>query len=225
MNAGEFENLQCIVPTGDLPLNIRWSYPGEEMGGSSGVLAKKVADRVSMLMISVITARHAGEYVCTAENAAGTASHSTTLTVNGSSYYHAFLENIQFFVSFLLFFSFLIFIPFVLRFVTFLHNPGKEHRSVPYTLSRILRRPAIENPHTFPPMSTSYDPSFTRPIQKRTIGREREHAGSVARSETRLLMYNFLVRSTVQLDHSFYRSRSMPRSPTLGTPYPCHARS
>lgn len=54
------------------------------MGGSSGVLAKKVADRVSMLMISVITARHAGEYVCTAENAAGTASHSTTLTVNGS---------------------------------------------------------------------------------------------------------------------------------------------
>ncbi|KAK2577363.1 hypothetical protein KPH14_003479 [Odynerus spinipes] len=84
MNAGEFANLQCIVSTGDLPLNIRWSYPGEEMGGSSGVLAKKVADRVSMLMISVITAKHAGEYVCTAENAAGTASHSTTLTVNGS---------------------------------------------------------------------------------------------------------------------------------------------
>jgi len=83
MNAGDFTNLQCIVPTGDLPLNIRWSYPGEEMGGSSGVLAKKVADRVSMLMISVITARHAGEYVCTAENAAGTASHSTILTVNG----------------------------------------------------------------------------------------------------------------------------------------------
>lgn len=84
MNAGEFANLQCIVPTGDLPLNIRWSYPGEEMGGSSGVIAKKVADRVSMLMISIITARHAGEYVCTAENAAGTASHSTILTVNGS---------------------------------------------------------------------------------------------------------------------------------------------
>lgn len=84
MNAGEFANLQCIVSSGDLPLNIRWSYPGEEMGGSSGVLAKKVADRVSMLMISVITARHAGEYICTAENAAGTASHSTVLTVNGS---------------------------------------------------------------------------------------------------------------------------------------------
>ncbi|XP_076629357.1 cell adhesion molecule Dscam1-like [Colletes latitarsis] len=83
MNAGEFANLQCSVSSGDLPLNIRWSYPGEEMGGSSGVIVTKVADRVSMLMISVITARHAGEYVCTAQNAAGTASHSTTLTVNG----------------------------------------------------------------------------------------------------------------------------------------------
>jgi len=96
MNAGEFANLQCIVPTGDLPLNVRWSYPGEEMGGSSGVLAKKVADRVSMLMISVITARHAGEYVCTAENAAGTSSHSTILTVNGSGLHDLFLENTAF---------------------------------------------------------------------------------------------------------------------------------
>lgn len=84
MNAGEFANLQCIVPTGDLPLTIRWSYPGEEMGGSSGVIAKKVADRVSMLMMSALTAKHAGDYVCTAENAAGTSFYSTLLTVNGS---------------------------------------------------------------------------------------------------------------------------------------------
>lgn len=84
MNAGEFANLQCIVPTGDLPLTIRWSYPGEEMGGSSGVIAKKVADRVSMLMISSLTAKHAGDYVCTAENLAGTSFYSTPLTVNGS---------------------------------------------------------------------------------------------------------------------------------------------
>ncbi|KAK0078989.1 hypothetical protein PV325_001870 [Microctonus aethiopoides] len=82
MNAGEFANLQCIVPTGDLPLAIRWNYPGKEIGGSSGVIAKKVADRVSMLMISTITAKHAGDYICTAENAAGTSSYSTQLTVN-----------------------------------------------------------------------------------------------------------------------------------------------
>lgn len=111
MNAGEFANLQCIVPTGDLPLNIRWSYPGEEMGGSSGVLAKKVADRVSMLMISVITARHAGEYVCTAENAAGTSSHSTVLTVNGSvtTTNLLFLENTAFTFRSSIAFSFLFF--------------------------------------------------------------------------------------------------------------------
>lgn len=71
------------------------------MGGSSGVIAKKVADRVSMLMISVITARHAGEYVCTAENAAGTASHSTTLTVNGSGLFFPPPNKYIFFVSFI----------------------------------------------------------------------------------------------------------------------------
>lgn len=84
MNAYEFANLQCIVPSGDFPLSVRWNYPGEEMGGASGVLTKKVADRVSMLMIPVIAARHAGEYTCTAQNAAGIVSHSTFLIVNGS---------------------------------------------------------------------------------------------------------------------------------------------
>lgn len=118
MNAGEFANLQCIVPTGDLPLNIRWSYPGEEMGGSSGVLAKKVADRVSMLMISVITARHAGEYVCTAENAAGTASHSTTLTVNGSGLLSSPIS-----FSFIYACIYTYIYTFIFR---FLHNSGKK---------------------------------------------------------------------------------------------------
>lgn len=48
------------------------------------MIVKKVADRVSMLMITAITAKHAGDYVCTAENAAGTASYTAELVVNGS---------------------------------------------------------------------------------------------------------------------------------------------
>lgn len=134
MNAGEFANLQCIVPTGDLPLNIRWSYPGEEMGGSSGVLTMKVADRVSMLMISVITARHAGEYVCTGENAAGTASHSTTLTVNGSG-----LSSVPRELHFLIYITFL-------SFPSFLHNPGKEHCSDPSPPGILTPTSCIESP-------------------------------------------------------------------------------
>ncbi|KAJ8667920.1 hypothetical protein QAD02_009583, partial [Eretmocerus hayati] len=82
MNAGEFANLQCIVPVGDLPLRIRWTYPGDSIGGASGVLVKKVADRVSMLMIQSISARHAGDYICTAENDAGDVSYATPLIVN-----------------------------------------------------------------------------------------------------------------------------------------------
>lgn len=133
MNAGEFANLQCIVPTGDLPLNIRWSYPGEEMGGSSGVLAKKVADRVSMLMISVIAARHAGEYVCTAENAAGTASHSTTLTVNGSGLLSAprNMSSSFFFYLYIHVYTYIHIYIYMYTFIfRFLHNSGKkQHRS------------------------------------------------------------------------------------------------
>nr|XP_034174463.1 uncharacterized protein LOC117601595 [Osmia lignaria] len=142
MNAGEFANLQCIAPTGDLPLNIRWSYPGEEMGGSSGVLAKKVADRVSMLMISVITARHAGEYVCTAENAAGTASHSTTLTVNGSglSSVPTQFYTLSFFLPFYLLFRLVSF-----RLCTILANSTVEKIN-PYLISR---PPCIENPTSY----------------------------------------------------------------------------
>ena len=89
MNAGEFANLQCIVPIGDLPLKIRWTYPGEKLGGASGVLIKKVADRVSMLMITAITEKQAGAYICTAENAAGAASYAANLTVNGSQLFHS----------------------------------------------------------------------------------------------------------------------------------------
>ncbi|KAL7294790.1 hypothetical protein TKK_0011722 [Trichogramma kaykai] len=82
MNAGDFANLQCIVPIGDLPLKIRWHYPGEKLGGASSVMVKKVADRVSMLMIPTITEKHAGDYVCQAENAAGSVEHRASLVVN-----------------------------------------------------------------------------------------------------------------------------------------------
>ena len=85
MNAGEFANLQCIVSVGDLPLKIRWLYPGDKIGGASGILVKKVADRVSMLMIPSITEKQAGAFTCTAENAAGSSTHSTELVVNGST--------------------------------------------------------------------------------------------------------------------------------------------
>lgn len=148
MNAGEFANLQCIVPTGDLPLNIRWSYPGEEMGGSSGVLAKKVADRVSMLMISVITARHAGEYVCTAENAAGTASHSTTLTVNGSGLLSAPRD---IFSSFYLYVHVYIHIPRIYTFIfRFLHNSWQKNSTV------------VKNPLPSFPLPFSYPRNVNR---------------------------------------------------------------
>ena len=241
MNAGEFANLQCIVPTGDLPLNIRWSYPGEEMGGSSGVLAKKVADRVSMLMISVITARHAGEYVCTAENAAGTASHSTTLTVNGSGLSSSvFLE--RYIIHFLVF-TFSLFFFFVslsrslaLSFRSFfLHNPGKEHRSeVPLCVSWPLISSGIENsPHDRNPLFFDQKRSLSRDLEHATstdVYIPRYHCDSNRRDPPGSRVHSMrwdsiLIARRLQLARSFCRSRSMPRWPTRETPCPYLARS
>lgn len=83
MSAGDFVNLQCIVE-GDLPLKIHWTHPH-----MAEVMVTKVAERVSMLMISSVQASHAGDYVCTAKNAAGKVSYTAVLAVNGSIDYHS----------------------------------------------------------------------------------------------------------------------------------------
>lgn len=82
MNAGDFANIQCVVPSGDLPLNITWRYPG----GQIGISTTQLAERVNVLMIPVLTERHVGNYTCYAMNKAGVTSYTTALTVNGLSF-------------------------------------------------------------------------------------------------------------------------------------------
>lgn len=93
MNAGGFANLQCIVGSGDLPINITWSHPGDHQVRSVAesqrprTTTTKVADRVSMLTIEVLSADHAGNYTCIAKNPAATAEYTTALEINGPLYY------------------------------------------------------------------------------------------------------------------------------------------
>lgn len=85
LNAGGFVNLQCIVGSGDLPVNITWAYPGNDTLKPT-VTTSKVADRVAMLTIDVLTANHAGNYTCVATNSAQTVTHTATLQINGSQF-------------------------------------------------------------------------------------------------------------------------------------------
>lgn len=93
-NAGEMATVQCAVIKGDLPLKIFWSLNGLpiEAGRVSGdhgydtpdIVVIRGSKRISTMTIDSVAARHAGEYKCTAINAAGSASHTSVLSVNGT---------------------------------------------------------------------------------------------------------------------------------------------
>lgn len=47
------------------------------------------------MAIEAVSARHAGEYTCTASNAAGATSYSATLAVNGTALHEATCISLQ----------------------------------------------------------------------------------------------------------------------------------
>ncbi|XP_029035479.1 Down syndrome cell adhesion molecule-like protein Dscam2 isoform X13 [Osmia bicornis bicornis] len=91
-NAGEMATVQCAVIKGDLPVKIVWSLNGRhiDVGRVSGdhgydipdIVVSRSSKRISTLTIDSVAARHAGEYSCTAINAAGSARHTSVLSVN-----------------------------------------------------------------------------------------------------------------------------------------------
>lgn len=92
-NAGEMATVQCAVIKGDLPIDVVWSFNGrvidangafdEHNYDNSDIVISSSSKRASQLTIESVAARHAGEYSCTASNTAGTATHSSVLSVNG----------------------------------------------------------------------------------------------------------------------------------------------
>lgn len=81
--AGETVQVTCFVAKGDLPLKITWSFHGEELSSHMGMSTARMGDRSSFLVIEAMMAAHSGNYTCTAENAAGTTSHTASLFVSG----------------------------------------------------------------------------------------------------------------------------------------------
>ncbi|XP_012058406.1 PREDICTED: Down syndrome cell adhesion molecule-like protein Dscam2 [Atta cephalotes] len=91
-NAGEMATVQCAVIKGDLPIDIIWSFNERVIDIANGafdehnynpdIVISRSSKRASQLTIESVAARHAGEYSCTASNTAGTATHSSVLSVN-----------------------------------------------------------------------------------------------------------------------------------------------
>lgn len=77
--------VQCAVVKGDLPVGIVWSLNGRIIGNDyPDIVVSRSSKRVSTLTIDSVAARHAGEYSCTASNAAGSVVHLAVLSVNGT---------------------------------------------------------------------------------------------------------------------------------------------
>ncbi|KAL1463709.1 hypothetical protein WDU94_015435 [Cyamophila willieti] len=81
----EFTTVMCMVPAGDLPLNISWLFNNATLNPARHSVAISQTNRVSTLTIDAVTYEHSGNYTCVASNAAGVSSHSAILKVNGQS--------------------------------------------------------------------------------------------------------------------------------------------
>lgn len=83
-NTGDSIQLNCYVNRGDLPVSISWSLNNKPITLHSGISMIPIGGRTSLLTIASLEAQHAGEYICTATNKAGSSSHSATLYINGT---------------------------------------------------------------------------------------------------------------------------------------------
>ncbi|KAF2905043.1 hypothetical protein ILUMI_01126, partial [Ignelater luminosus] len=82
LNADDMASVICTINKGDFPLNISWSLNGKSITNIDGISILKTNKRISQLSIESIQAKHAGEYICIAANAAGTTTHTAHLHIN-----------------------------------------------------------------------------------------------------------------------------------------------
>lgn len=74
-----------MIVKGDLPLTIRWSLNGNIVAANNrnDISIVSLSPKTSVLNIAAVDQEHRGLVECIAENAAGSASYSSELHVNG----------------------------------------------------------------------------------------------------------------------------------------------
>lgn len=89
LNLDESVSTLCSINKGDLPLKIWWTFneDGDTVGfnltTTDGILITRNTQKVSMLAIDAVKARHRGNYTCFASNKGGVVQHSAYLAMNG----------------------------------------------------------------------------------------------------------------------------------------------
>lgn len=83
LHSGQYAFIQCVVPDGDLPIDINWQFNGRNIDEFPDIVVAKAGRRGSTLTIESITYSLAGNYSCHAKNKAGLFVYTAQLQVNG----------------------------------------------------------------------------------------------------------------------------------------------
>ena len=92
MDEGDFAQLSCIATSGDEPLQLAWTFHGENnqiadgIDNAMGITTTNLGSRMSILVIQSVQHHHRGRYTCQAKNRAGVESQSANLKVNGKMF-------------------------------------------------------------------------------------------------------------------------------------------
>lgn len=91
LNLDESVSTVCSITKGDLPIRIWWTFSGDgdelshNLTTNDGIMITRNGQKVSMLSIDAVKARHRGNYTCYASNKGGFAHQSSYLAINGLS--------------------------------------------------------------------------------------------------------------------------------------------
>lgn len=85
-NFGDSASVQCLVTSGDLPIDFKWYFNGRPVKEYSGITTVKLGNRNSVLNIDSVTANHAGAFTCQASNVAASLNFTSELVVKGTQY-------------------------------------------------------------------------------------------------------------------------------------------
>ena len=75
-------------------MKIWWTFKGDNddypynLTTNDGIIITRTTQKVSMLTIEAVKARHRGNYTCYAQNKGGHSQHSAFLYINGSICYN-----------------------------------------------------------------------------------------------------------------------------------------
>lgn len=82
-NSGDSASVQCLVTSGDLPLDLKWFVNDRPVSEIFGISTVKLGKRTYALTIDAVSGKHSGVFTCQAENMAGVDRYSAELIVNG----------------------------------------------------------------------------------------------------------------------------------------------